>query len=1247
MSFVAIAPFNIRAVRSPDFMSLKRPHSALDATYNNHGAVGNQVVRQTNHGPLCTGTVNNYYGPGHSSSWTDHGQEQQDQQPRDANIAEKRRLYMEALEYDSLDDRVQNVKPHLKTTCTWILDSLEYKSWTGSGHASSDQRLIWMKGKPASGKSTMMKYLYNQTAKHRKDCAMIPFFYNARGSALDQSPLGMWRTLLWKLLEREPGLQSILDDIRLPCDDSGGLQWKLEVVKDSLRAALGNSKEHGIIFFIDALDECKADEVKDMVDSFHDELLDDDNIEVPQLSIFFSSRHYPHLDVRAGTELVLEDQDEHRADIERYIQRRLVLRGRKGAADLRRSVLERSAGVFLWVVLVTKILNEEHDKGNIINLKQRLHDIPDDLEELFGQIMVQGVHTDARMVLSAQWVLFAWRPLSVSELYWAIKSGTDLGDVSHAALDNITEDDMQRFVLDSCKGLLERTPGRKKSSIQFIHETVREFFFKGGLDKHGFGEKTTFEGRSHDAIKTGCIEYLNFCDTRAGSEMPNLGAIDVADGEIGDDPPDEDNPLSTPRASPEHQSPPPRSIQTASAEGIKSRAKNPELAGYLTRYALLGYVLGFLYRHADAAQSKSVDQTDFLTNFDDSEWVRLNRQLKIFVGRRYTVDLARFAAWDLHSLFRLRLMMLGTIDLPESGRGPPEVFAAAIEAGNSDCLATILELGPSYAHHRTFSGTIRVLASCEKAKLVAVLVELKGRRSWAEAIAKAVLQVDSTSQKRPFNAGLIRGAAKHGLHETMSYLLALGYIGTNDRINIPRFGNMNALTWACENARHEIVDQLLARDDLRIISDGMSNLYTELRKRPLFEWSSILDKSVASAENAAQLLQIALQDDNPNHVVNVSARLEEWFAQGSLSAIHVLETCIRWGFHRPVKQLLRDDRVIKDLDNREVVSHLLRLESKTIGAAECLIDLLDVLAVGPLDLRQVVIDAELPFGIVACFRKDLKTRAIILKIVFDRFDIDANLNDRYGCSMLERALGHWQWECVRVLDSLPGLCSNLTVEEEHALCSTMSAVGADIRRPMLVRALAHSRKSDEVRATRNRVILLLLGGSGEEAQWHCPSLSYQERHLKDVASISPLLSSDYSVALAGKALRHFQRDGQDKLYLKEWAAPDISDEALILSIQKAETDCVKYLLAMEERWRCNINKHEKTGYVPLIGAVLSGSLAVLQLLLSQEDLNLDETDHYGHTALDVAIMKDAEDMAKLIEAESQRRQLAIVDTPML
>ncbi|KAG8629851.1 hypothetical protein KVT40_001470 [Elsinoe batatas] len=1053
----------------------------------------------------------------------------------------------------------------------------------------------------------MMKYLYNQTAKHRKDCAVIPFFYNARGSALDQSPLGMWRTLLWKLLEREPGLQPVLDNIRLPCDDSDRLKWKLEVVKDRLRAALANSKERGIIFFIDALDECKADEVKDMVDSFHDELLEDDSIEVSKLSIFFSSRHYPHLDVRAGIELILEDQDEHRADIERYVRKNL-LPGRKGAADLEK-------------IRPGKILDDEHDKGNIINLRRRLKDIPDKLEELFGQILAQGDYADARMVLSAQWVLFAWRPLSVSELYWAIQSGTDLGDISHAALDNVAEDDMQRFVLDSCKGLLERTPGRKKSSIQFIHETVREFFFKGGLDKHGFGEKTTFEGRSHDAIKTGCIEYLNFCDTRAGRRMASLEAVNLAKQEIEDDPHDEDNPLSTPRASSDHQPTPPSSIQTASAKGVNSRAKNPELAGYLTRYVLLGYVLDFLYRHADAAQSKDVDQTDFLTNFDDSEWIRLNRQLKIFVGRRYTVDLARFAAWNLHSLFRLRLMMLETIDLPASGRRSPEVFAAAIEAGSFDCLATILELSPSCAHQRTFDGTIRALNPRERAEVAALLVELKGNKL-AVHLAKALLQLDPSSLEGRSCVGyppLIIVAAMLGFTRTMSYLLAQGNIDINAIGETYQVRGMNALTLACKTAHHEVVDQLLAREDLRIDSCGVRGLYAELRKRPLFEWNSILSKSIASASNAAQLLQIALEEDDPTHAVNASARLEEWFAQGSLSAIDVLKTCIRWGFQRPVKQLLRDDRLRKDLENREVVSHLLRLELEIIGAAECLIDLLDVLAVELLDLRQLAIDAELPSRIVSHFNTDRIGRARVLKVVLDRFDVDANITDSRGRSALKLALDNWQWECVRILDRHPGLCPALTTEEEYQFCLQMAAAPPDVDHSML-----------------------------EEAQRHCPSSSYQERRLKDVASISPLLLSDDSIALAEEALRHFFTSGKvGDWWLERWAAPEISDEALILSIQKGEADCVQYLLAMEEKWRCNINKHEETGYVPLTGAVLSGSLAVLRLLLNQEDLKLDELDHYGNTALDVAIMKGAEDMAKLIEEELRRRQLAIVDTPML
>ncbi|KAB8228167.1 uncharacterized protein BDW43DRAFT_316146 [Aspergillus alliaceus] len=74
---------------------------------------------------------------------------------------------------------------------------------------------FWIKGKAGSGKSTIMKFVFQQTltSKDGRD-VNISFFFNARGEELEKTTPGMYRSLLFQLLEFVPELQVLLDELR-------------------------------------------------------------------------------------------------------------------------------------------------------------------------------------------------------------------------------------------------------------------------------------------------------------------------------------------------------------------------------------------------------------------------------------------------------------------------------------------------------------------------------------------------------------------------------------------------------------------------------------------------------------------------------------------------------------------------------------------------------------------------------------------------------------------------------------------------------------------------------------------------------------------------------------------------------------------------------------------------------------------------------------------------------------------------
>jgi ABC-type lipoprotein export system ATPase subunit len=58
----------------------------------------------------------------------------------------------------------------------------EFRDWLERRNVSEHKGLLWIKGKPGSGKSVMMKHI--QTHISQASSAIISFFFNARGSPL-------------------------------------------------------------------------------------------------------------------------------------------------------------------------------------------------------------------------------------------------------------------------------------------------------------------------------------------------------------------------------------------------------------------------------------------------------------------------------------------------------------------------------------------------------------------------------------------------------------------------------------------------------------------------------------------------------------------------------------------------------------------------------------------------------------------------------------------------------------------------------------------------------------------------------------------------------------------------------------------------------------------------------------------------------------------------------------------------------
>ncbi|KAF4632473.1 hypothetical protein G7Y89_g5650 [Cudoniella acicularis] len=145
--------------------------------------------------------------------------------------------------------------------------------------------------------------------------------------------------------------------------------------------------------------------------------------------------------------------------------------------------MSRTSGIFLWVLLAVQVLSRKFDRGRIHALRKRLHKIPDRLDKLFMDILRRDGQNMEELILCLQWILFAGRPLKREKLYFAIIDEVEPETLGAWNPEEITVEDVERFVLSSSKGLADITRSKDRT-VQFIHESVRDFLLKGnGLER--------------------------------------------------------------------------------------------------------------------------------------------------------------------------------------------------------------------------------------------------------------------------------------------------------------------------------------------------------------------------------------------------------------------------------------------------------------------------------------------------------------------------------------------------------------------------------------------------------------------------------------------------------------------------------------------------------------------------------------------------------------------------------------------
>ncbi|KAI1202147.1 hypothetical protein F5X97DRAFT_330990 [Nemania serpens] len=353
-------------------------------------------------------------------------------------------------------------------TCDWLFGTVEFEEWLDREDLLTHNGVFWIKGKPGAGKSTLMNHTLSFCERVFGDHLIVAYFFNARGGVLEKSPLGMMRSIVYQLLDKDDTLYGAF--VKLYRENqmihgSNEFQWRELEIKKFIRSIAKQPRlqPKPLLLIIDALDECVEKDVRDVVIFLETLSINAVGFGV-ELRICLSSRHYPSISMKKNLALTLEGREEHGTDIATYVREKLNTNN----SSIKYQIEMKAGGVFMWVVLVVAMLNKAYDEGRHEAMQKTLDEVPEDLEALFNSILEKGDSNKTELIRMLQWVLFAQRPLTPEDLYMVVVGRPP---PSHEVI--------RRRINSSSKGLIEiRKDSADKEFVQFIHLSVKDFLYR-------------------------------------------------------------------------------------------------------------------------------------------------------------------------------------------------------------------------------------------------------------------------------------------------------------------------------------------------------------------------------------------------------------------------------------------------------------------------------------------------------------------------------------------------------------------------------------------------------------------------------------------------------------------------------------------------------------------------------------------------------------------------------------------------
>ncbi|KGO68203.1 hypothetical protein PITC_038700 [Penicillium italicum] len=388
---------------------------------------------------------------------------------------------------DVLDDDFANVcEARLHGSCRWILTKASYVKWREG--ESGNERTLWVKGKPATGKSVLAGYVIDQLKKSGQACS---YFFFKHGDKSKSNLDRCLRSLAFQMASSNAEASDAILGMQADgvCLDrvEGRTLWRILFLSGIFQATL--SRHYWVI---DALDECSNPAVL-----LHAALSKMDE-SIP-LRILITSRNTVDLDqgfsdipsnLVQSLPISIKDTE---PDLRLLVERRTQDFGIVGPDDrgtLAEKILDKSKGSFLWTLLVLEELVRCHSRKEIHRI---LENVPRGMESLYKRTldyMSQAARGKELAKTILIWVACAIRPMTIRELGGALS--LDIHDSFPKLEESIAALCGQLVVVD------------KYGRVNMVHETAREFLVAGTFES----EFTIERSKAHTRMAQVCLNYL-------------------------------------------------------------------------------------------------------------------------------------------------------------------------------------------------------------------------------------------------------------------------------------------------------------------------------------------------------------------------------------------------------------------------------------------------------------------------------------------------------------------------------------------------------------------------------------------------------------------------------------------------------------------------------------------------------------------------------------------------------------------